>query len=67
MRELGEWFAAGKIAPSITESVGLDGAATPDAHGITAGDGQDRRHAVAASGGFAGQLNAALRQPVRPQ
>ena len=26
MRELGEWFAAGKIAPSITESVGLDGA-----------------------------------------
>jgi NADPH2:quinone reductase len=26
MRELGEWFSAGKIAPSITESVGLDGA-----------------------------------------
>lgn len=26
MRELGEWFAAGKIAPSITESVALDGA-----------------------------------------
>ena len=26
MRELAEWFAAGKIAPSITESVGLDGA-----------------------------------------
>ncbi len=26
MRELGEWFAAGKIAPSITESIGLDGA-----------------------------------------
>ena len=26
MRELGEWFAAGKLAPSITETVSLEGA-----------------------------------------
>ena len=40
MRELGEWFAAGKIAPASPSRLALMAPRRTDAHGITAGDGQ---------------------------